>query len=330
MKIRLLKDIFIVHITCILFLASSCYKKELTTDQFYQKTYPLIISTLRVEASTIYLNTHSALIRPPATIVNILTFIAMDGAFKKIKYCLFYKMPHLSRKTLGRLFLTSSSPEIDCKDHKLKEYISEIENIQELSIHLNDQDTIVNRKRFQKNIFYIEFKKKDELRTLTYPLYNYQGKKENNYFRYSSSFKDTLMKGVMISAPSLQKNNPKNKKPRAATKELGLYESNYKDKNLTICHSFKSNCQEDISFKCDQCRFGWFQAISTITCGSKNTKFCGRDQCGGRGMPACIRGEEAAVRMGLESKLRCYENSPAGYCNAGLETSCDGSYLICL
>jgi hypothetical protein len=321
-----IKYIYSIQIFSILFILISCYKSEVTIDQFFKKTFPLIISTFQVQSSSLYLNTDSALIRPPATSVNIMTFSAIDENFKENKFCLFYKMPHLSKQILGRLFLTSITIDKKCKDQDQSKFISEIKNIQQLSIHLNDEDTIINKKRFQKKRFYIELKKNDELRTLSYPLYNYQGKKEKGYSRYSTSFRQTLMKGMMISSPSLKKNHVIS----GSFKELGLYSDNYKDKSLIICHSFKANCQEDIAFKCDQCRFGWFQAIANISCNANNTKFCGRDQCGGRGMPACIRGNESAARMGQESKLRCYEDSPAGYCHQGLSTSCDGSYLICL
>jgi hypothetical protein len=316
---------FLLLIICSV-LGSSCLKLNNKIDLFYQTTYPLIISAIDVEKSNLYINTHSPLTRPSSAIINIMGLHIFDQNFNKSKLCIFYKIPNKSKNSLGelRIILVKS----DCDNTFDKKPLAEIDKVQELLVHFNNEDTIVDRKRFERSTLYFEIKRNEESKTLNFPLYNYSNKKDV-YERYSPSFKNTLLKGMTLSAIG-QHLNSSMKKVLENKKIIGKYEDNYLSNNLNVCHSYDKNCQVKIEYKCNECQFGWFNAIPNSKCARVTTKFCGRNRCGEKGMPACIRGYEAAAKMGLEADNGCYEDSPAGYCNSGLKATCDGNHLICL
>jgi hypothetical protein len=317
------KYVFPVIILINFILFSSCIRGISKIDYFYQKTFPLIISTYNVDKSELYLNTHSPLSRPPSTFINLVGLHSLDENFKKKTYCLFYKVPQKSNKSLGRLQLISTKK--SCQNEINSKPIAFINGIQELMIHLNDEDTIVERKMFFKNTLYIEFKKDEESRTLVFPLYNYSSKKKETFKRFSTSFNDNILKGIKISMTTRDLElipDP--------IKTIGEYSDTYLNHNLKICHNFDKRCKEISKYSCNKCKFGWFNVVGNNNCKNTTLKYCGRNRCGEKGMPACVRGHEAALKMGLENNNGCYEYSPAGYCNVGLRTSCDGNVLICL
>lgn len=113
---------------------------------------------------------------------------------------------------------------------------------------------------------------------------------------------------------------------------LGLFNDNYRDSTAKRCHQVDSNCQNIMTHQCNSCAFGHYEVIDHH-CPQGGSKFCGVNRCGEQGQPACVRGEVAATRLLKEGQILnwCSQGSPAGFCQQGLETHCDGNgVLICL
>ena len=141
--------------------------------------------------------------------------------------------------------------------------------------------------------------------------------------------KDNKKREVEIPTPNINKDSgfrfvnfiarPKN--------SLGKWEDNHRDQTSKVCHQFNEQCEEVVSNICSQCRYGWYEVVGK-GCEKGREKYCGRDRCGERGQPACLRGfqyEKATVQS------LCSENSPAVFCQKGLRAYCkEGKSLICL
>lgn len=101
------------------------------------------------------------------------------------------------------------------------------------------------------------------------------------------------------------------------TKESGLA---LKDGEL--CQEVKSDCSMSQDL-CDQCSNGSYYFV-TSSCSKKFSRVCGRDNCGHRGGPACIRGE---VSTGV--RTYCIQDSPVGFCVGEARVACIDGKLIC-
>ena len=113
---------------------------------------------------------------------------------------------------------------------------------------------------------------------------------------------------------------------------IGNFADNYRDSSAKLCHQVDANCQNVVSYQCNTCAFGHYEVVDHH-CPQGGSKFCGVNRCGEQGQPACVRGEVAASRLLKEGEILnwCSQGSPAGFCQQGLETHCDGNgVLICL
>lgn len=92
----------------------------------------------------------------------------------------------------------------------------------------------------------------------------------------------------------------------------------------TLCFGVDKNCEIKQKFRCNECQNSWHEVIST-ECSTQYNKVCGRDQCGKRGYPACIRGR-ASTGYNLSY---CINDSPIGFCDEGLRVLCIANQLVC-
>lgn len=119
---------------------------------------------------------------------------------------------------------------------------------------------------------------------------------------------------------------------RKSPELIGNFTDNYRDSSAKLCHQVDANCQNVMSYQCNACAFGHYEVVDHH-CAQGGSKFCGVNRCGEQGQPACVRGEVAASRLLKEGEILnwCSQGSPAGFCQQGLETHCDGNgVLICL
>lgn len=105
---------------------------------------------------------------------------------------------------------------------------------------------------------------------------------------------------------------------------MGERESDWHKKDLISCQTVNDECEKSIS-TCERCRFGYFEVLNG--CPGGGPKFCGVDQCGRKGQPACRRG--FLYQNGELTKMDCREDSSFGFCQKGLRVRCQGSLAIC-
>ena len=102
----------------------------------------------------------------------------------------------------------------------------------------------------------------------------------------------------------------------------------YKEGTALACHRVDGACRDVLPNRCHLCRYGYFEVVD-YSCPQGGTKFCGLEQCGMRGHPACGLG--LSWVHGVFKETPCRDNSPAGFCLAGLHQVCDeNNILICL
>ena len=65
--------------------------------------------------------------------------------------------------------------------------------------------------------------------------------------------------------------------------------------------SCKSKCETIGEYRCDDCRFGWYE-VADFNCPQGGSKFCGQNHCGEKNEPACPRG------------YKIFENEDTGIC----------------
>ena len=90
------------------------------------------------------------------------------------------------------------------------------------------------------------------------------------------------------------------------------------------CFDINSKCEVIKPNVCDECAFGSLE-VAGSSCPEGGIKFCQPIFCGGKNMPACLRFKK------INNEDFCYQDSPAGFCEAGLNTYCgNDGYLVCL
>lgn len=106
------------------------------------------------------------------------------------------------------------------------------------------------------------------------------------------------------------------------------YRGNLKDewgqKNLFLCQNVSDDCDVSTS-ECDKCRYGFFQVPNG--CLQGGPKYCGVDQCGRKGMPACQRG--FVYQNQTMEKMDCRLDTSFAFCRRGLRVRCQGSLAVC-
>jgi hypothetical protein len=222
--------------------------------------------------------------------------------------CLFYRTPLDSDTGTLRIVQTKERP---CFGESYDEFlIAELNNIKDLGFkkvarresYLQQENEILISAQWRQSTF--EWK-------LNFPLVKSTKDLENP---------EKLMSSAVYLGNTL---NPFIK----SNKLIGSWEQRYSDGDFSFCHRVDKDCQDIVEFKCSECRFGWVEVVDHF-CPQGGSKICGRNRCGERGEPACLRG-----RSFLEENVDgpCFADSTAGFCGPGLSIVCDeNQILICL
>lgn len=337
------------RILAFIFIFASCSQKktELTGQQFFEGLYQTFITTTEITYLNRSLVNSDQEIKSPSnawqTLFNIKTIKA--GSWFEENYCLFYKIPYqelvksikevhnikkveLDPHNLGILKLIKLPQGKDCAELFNHSPIQELGHILSLKSYFNYSREVTLKIQY---IDTTEMRLKNT--TWTFPFYNLLPGKivgEENYLNESwtknspgsSSISLTKVPGLKIQGISLQKNSNSGERNIM----LGKFDDSYQDKNLIRCHELNENCEVVQHFRCDQCRYGWFETVGGKCPGIKD-KFCGVSHCGEKGEPACPRGNSYNQ---FDSNLNCADDSQAGFCAQGLKTFCENNVLICL
>lgn len=109
--------------------------------------------------------------------------------------------------------------------------------------------------------------------------------------------------------------------------DIGKRNDSYIESRITFCHRVDKKCNNITKNTCNKCKFGFYEVVD-FSCSQGGSKICGINNCGKKGEPACKRSGISNMNPIMNF---CYDGSPAGFCQPGLLTICDGrGILICL
>ena len=219
-------------------------------------------------------------------------------------FCLFYQVPRAS--SYGRIFFQKQILKNCLWDPHLKENTL-LEKLSSLKIAFSSEA------KGLKLVYQREGQTKEEF----WPLPNMQNPKREK--KHSSRLFERGIPGVFF--PGHQYKSPS---------LWGSQNDNYREGTALLCHDFDKTCKEKMPFQCERCRYGWFEVVG-YGCAQGGRKFCGRNRCGQRGQPACLRGFRHIVdSLSLEKKRGplCRDDSPMAFCQIGLRVICDSRRIL--
>ena len=313
-----------------MFLISSC-KKYGEITQFEASTYLKLLTSYEAQVThPEYLISVEPLNTPPATWQNVLRFKALsENGSKDEVICLNYQIPFEKMGISGELHLEESSG--SCQPGNEKKLAASLKGIKNLRFFLSAEKQLLKseQKELLPYVLYLKFEIKGEEEWLEFPLINLEktrlilgeGKsKGHDVFkeRYASPVIDRFIPGAQIL--------PYGKLPRllAPSEGLGNINDRYEEGKAFRCHDIKADCSEVVSYRCDECRYGWYE-VAGSKCKGGYTKFCGVRRCGGKNEVACLRGTHFNQLSNV-----CFEGSNAAFCQEGFHTYCDeNGILIC-
>ena len=264
------------------------FNKNSSLDEFYAKTYLALLGSSDVKFSKHVIEMEN-ISNPVGTWILVASFTHDKG-----QYCFVYRTPLNTSKGKIRLEFTKTK----CGDEKSDQLIiSRFDHIKNLKLQMKER------------VLSLHLEGENEIR---YDFPNIYKKQKSKSFQ---SFVES--KGHFLSIISNSKKN---------IKMIGNYSDRFENNSAILCQSFDSNCREIIKFKCDRCKYGYFEVVSH-NCSNKRNKYCGISRCGSRNEPACIRGNLYEPKM----KLGCINGSEEGFCQKGLNSFCNSyGVLLCL
>lgn len=323
-------------------------RTQISSTIFFENLYNKFITTTEITYLNRALINSDEEIKSPSnawqTLFNVKTI--KTGSWFEENYCLFYKIPYqelvknirlvqnikkveLDAQNLGILKLVQLPQGKDCTEIFNHSAVAELTHVLSLKSYFNFSREVTLK------IQYVDI---EEMRlkntTWTFPFYNLLPGKivgEENYLNESWTKNSSGESSVSQSKiPGLKIQGVTNLSLSKLTDEknilLGKLTDSYQEKNLIACHELNENCEVVQHFRCDQCRYGWFETVGGRCPGIKD-KFCGYSRCGEKGEPACPKGNLANQ---FDSNINCADGSEAGFCAQGLRTYCENHVLICL
>lgn len=281
------KIIFLILLVC-----TSCNSKDVD-PRFYSETSKRWMAAREVSWASEHYRQNMAILTPKGTWQAILRVNFLDQNLNEVSDCVFYRVP--SENEEGKLKVVAN-PEIkSCQGLLAEEGYVEFEDIINFGYEYND--SLKSKENLILKIDTHDFK---------YDFLNLK-KKIKKHELLNSSASQTKIKGAVISS-----------------------EINYKKEEVilkegTICFDVQNDCKVIKKDECHLCEKGYYQTVSSA-CPRLFRKVCGKDRCGTKNNPACLRGYMAS---GLDPKAYCIQGSPVGICQKGLRVVCINNTLFC-
>ncbi len=303
----------------LIFFMSACSfsEKHDGLELFSAHVYTQLLTANKIEVlNEKYINSGEEIIRPVNTWQEILRVHTLGGEQNRDgKISMFYKIPYITTE--------KKIPGIISFRSKGKEIVS-LPNVYSLKIfQLENDEFIANaKKKLEGFVLYLEINykenaKKDNLKHewLAFPILNLQKQGENGYLRKKFEGSVALKKYPGVTFFSNISREEIGIFDKEAIIPVGEREDSYPEKTAKRCNLKEANDS------CENCRFGWFDAIGAIG----RIAFCGQNRCGEKGWPACPR------RSIQSDKIDCADGSDLVFCQEDLAVYCDeNKVLICL
>ena len=240
--------------------------------------------------------------KPEGAVQAMMGLVLFNNKLEVYKECLAYEIP--LRGEMGSVFLTTTSALTPCEEVIAIGKREHILNVRSLSFSLNDSNLIL---RFSDD----KFRSRDI--SISLPLLKKNKKPE----KLQSLVQRKWGRSLIV----LQSNREESFKQPAL---LGKFEDVWGSNTLSLCENVSEDCERSVS-QCDQCRFGYFEIPNG--CVQGGPKYCGVDQCGMKGMPACKRG--FLYQNQTQEKMDCRTDASFAFCKKGLRVRCQGNLAIC-
>ncbi|MBT3235569.1 MAG: hypothetical protein HN353_06440 [Bdellovibrionales bacterium] len=310
---------------------------EQLREQFHSQLYLDLFSTYKLFITQMAnLNSGKPVTGPVLSWQLVAEFNTINNSGVREILCLFYKIPLVQQQKGGHIKLVDADKRGRCWGRFLQPARAELKNIRSLQMTIALPGIRKSRKKIAN--FHLQLKVSGiyEIagralhRPILLPLVNldtsniqYQeGKRRIRRLptltggrRYSSWLTERVIPGVMV-LPGKMSDLSLDSGTRTVVKPG------------EICLQINDQCQVVGDVTCDRCQAPSYPVISS-KCQTRFGRVCGPNRCGSRGEPACVRGFNY-LHQPIESG--CSKGSPAGLCQDGLHTFCDGSrlLLVCL
>ncbi len=207
------------------------------------------------------------------------------------KDCVLYKVPG---EEAGILKLKTVPESRSCEDFIFTPGDQEIRDVKALRFAVTETELTVTLTRLDRKVekWNVVFQKK-------------VSKGEPALFMSSARYKEP---GIIMLAPG--RSGVEAPKPEEGGKAV-------------LCHDVSDECTEQKPSTCSQCPSGWYEVPNGC---AEGPKYCGVQQCGKKGEPACRRGMRYQK---VRKKFECRIDSSFAYCAPGLSVECDGNKAYC-
>lgn len=234
---------------------------------------------------------HENILKPANAWQTLFALGYLDSELKKLKDCVYLKVPGESS---GILKLKTVAASATCEDHLLEAGDQEVQDI----------------KTFQFSIY--DKKVNLEFTTSDFKSHKWQASLQYSYVKPEP---EMSMSSAEYKAPKLIFLAP--------SRNFTIQSGEEFLKDGTLCHNVNEDCEEVSSSSCSQCSGGWYE----IPNGCENgPKYCGVLKCGGKDLPACRRGMKW---QRTETDFDCRVNSSFAYCSEGFKITCEGKKAFC-
>lgn len=231
--------------------------------------------------------------KPRESWQNLFTFSYIDQDLKRLKDCVFYFVP--GETAPGALKIKTIAAHERCDDYLLLPGDSEVKNIKTLLFNVQPE-------------------------LVTFEIGHMDFRSERWEARFQHSFLRPAP-AMGLSSAAYKSSKIVLLAPRRLLKEA---ESPIALRPGFECHKINDDCEEVTPPTCDQCPEGWYEIPNGCFQGPK---YCGRQNCGTKGKPACRRGM-VWQRKEME-RFDCRTDSSFAFCAPGLSVQCEGMKAFC-
>lgn len=230
-------------------------------------------------------------LKPKDSWQQLFAIVYVDGNLRRLKDCVFFKVPG---SEAGVLKIKSVSASSQCEDHLFTAGDRELPGVKSLQFESSAA-------ALKLDITFNDFRNE----------------------KWVANFQDLSSKEV----PKLSTSSAAVRSPKiillAPVSDVQVSTSQVFFKSGTVCHDVHESCEARSPSVCDQCADGWYEVPNGCPTGPK---FCGRHRCGLKDRPACRRGMKWQRET---SGHDCNQDSSFAYCARGLKVVCEGKRAFC-
>lgn len=329
-----LQIIFLCSLSINLITIVSCLRsgeKIITDKQLFESQ--IYIKFLNTNQITIlakdHINSDRVIDKPYLTWIPLIMLHGFENGIETTT-CIYYKVPYFTndKNNEGILRVESSSKLKRCdpnfNNNELKDgfEILDLKWIRELKVYYVENVLRTDNRKKVLTPFTLYFKiqildANEKFQWLEFPLMGVTKSIPYKTKDFSDSFVEKYLPAINIkwTFDTIQKRSLEKQENKGLVLSDG-----------EPCYQVDDSCAVVIPYKCHLCANGQYE-VAGYRCPNGGNRYCGKDLCGQKGMPACLRGYRVKDQVQIDY---CFDGSDAGFCSTNLKVSCGSNhYLIC-